>query len=86
MAERTFLGWLLIGLVAGLLAKLLVPGRDPGGFVVTVLIGIAGALLAGFVAEGAGVAIADGWTSYGAATLGAIVLLLLYRVVIARRR
>ena len=85
MAERTILGWLLIGLVAGLLARLLVPGRDPGGIVVTVLIGIAGALLAGFVAEGAGIAIADGWTSYAAAVAGAVALLLAYRLVIARR-
>ena len=86
MAERTILGWLLIGLVAGLLGKLLLPGRDPGGLIVTVLIGIAGALLAGFVAQAAGVRVDTGWASYGAATLGAIVLLLLYRVMMARRR
>lgn len=85
MAERTILGWLLIGLVAGVLAKLLVPGRDPGGIVVTVLIGIAGALLAGFVARVPGSAAADPWTSYGAAAAGAIVLLAVYRIVIARR-
>lgn len=85
MAERTILGWLLIGLVAGILARLLVPGRDPGGIVVTVLIGIAGALLAGFVAQAAGFSVIGGWASYGAATLGSVVLLLLYRVVMARR-
>lgn len=86
MADRTILGWLLIGLVAGMLAKLLVPGRDPGGFIVTVLIGIAGALLAGFVAQTMGHTLAGGWASYGAAVIGAIVLLLLYRVVLSRRR
>lgn len=85
MADRTILGWLLIGLIAGILAKLLVPGRDPGGIVVTVLIGIAGALLAGFVAQGMGYALPGGWASYGAAVAGSVVLLLLYRVMMSRR-
>ena len=48
MPERTILGWLLIGLVAGVLGKIIMPGKDPGGIIVTILIGIAGALLAGF--------------------------------------
>ncbi len=85
MPERTILGWLLIGLVAGVLAKLLTPGRDPGGIIVTILIGIAGALLAGFVTRAAGIELAGMWTNYGAATLGAIALLLIYRVIVARR-
>lgn len=85
MPERTILGWLLIGLVAGILAKILTPGRDPGGIIVTILIGIAGALLAGFVARAAGVDLTAGWANYGAATLGAIALLLLYRLIVARR-
>ena len=51
MPERGILGWLLIGLVAGVLGKFIMPGKDPGGFVVTILVGIAGALLAGFVAQ-----------------------------------
>lgn len=80
-----FIGWVLIGLVAGVLAKVLMPGRDPGGIIVTILIGIAGALLAGFVAQSMGWSIERGWQSYGAATLGAIVLLALYRM-IGRRR
>ncbi len=80
-----FFGWVLIGLVAGVLGKILMPGKDPGGIIVTILIGIAGALLAGFVAQSAGWSIANGWQSYGAATLGAIVLLALYRLVMSRR-
>ena len=80
-----FFGWVLIGLVAGVLGKILLPGRDPGGFIVTILIGIAGALLAGFVAQSMGWTIDRGWQSYGAATLGAIVLLILYRLIVARR-
>jgi uncharacterized membrane protein YeaQ/YmgE (transglycosylase-associated protein family) len=85
MADRTILGWLLIGLVAGVLAKLLTPGRDPGGIVVTVLIGIAGALLAGFVAQTMNLPWASGWPSYGAAIIGSVALLLVYRVIMARR-
>ena len=80
-----FFGWILIGLVAGVIAKLLMPGRDPGGIIVTILVGIAGALLAGFVAQSMGWSIDSGWQSYGAATLGAIVLLILYRLVMMRR-
>ena len=79
------IGWLLIGLVAGVAGKLIMPGKDPGGCVVTILIGIAGALLAGFVAQSSGVTLDGFWRSYGAATLGAIVLLALYRLIIARR-
>lgn len=45
------IGWILLGLVAGVIAKALVPGRDPGGIIVTVLIGIAGALIGGFIAS-----------------------------------
>lgn len=85
MPERSILGWLLIGLIAGVVAKLLTPGRDPGGVIVTILIGIAGSLLAGFVARAAGFEIDGGWHDYVAATLGAIALLLLYRVTMSRR-
>ena len=84
MADGTILGWLLIRLVAGVLAKLLVPGRDPGGIVVTILIGIAGALLAGFAARAFGHDL-TGWRSYAAAVAGSVVLLLLYRIILSRR-
>ncbi len=46
------LGWILLGIVAGVIAKALLPGDDPGGFIVTVIIGIVGALLGGFLARG----------------------------------
>ncbi len=80
-----FLGWIVIGALAGGLAKLIMPGKDPGGCIVTILLGIAGALLAGFVGN------ALGWYSQGqaggfiAAVLGAIIILFIYRL-IARRR
>ena len=80
------LQWLLIGLVAGVLGKLIMPGRDPGGIIVTILIGIAGALLAFYVSPMLGLDVADAsWRSYLAATVGAVVLLALYRLVMTRR-
>lgn len=83
--DRSFLGWILIGVVAGVLGKLIMPGKDPGGFIVTILLGIAGALLAGFVAQAIGVARMGPFASYAGATVGAIVLLILYRVVMRTR-
>lgn len=83
--DRGILGWLLIGLVAGILGKMIMPGRDPGGFIVTILVGIAGALLAGFVAQAFGWRMVGGWSNYAAATAGAVVLLALYRMVATRR-
>ncbi len=86
MAEHSFLGWILIGLVAGILGKIIMPGKDPGGIIVTILIGIAGALLAGFMAPRLGISYGTvWWQSYAAATVGAIVLLALYRIVMTRR-
>ncbi|WP_404335642.1 GlsB/YeaQ/YmgE family stress response membrane protein [Sphingomonas sp. MMS12-HWE2-04] len=80
------IGWLLIGLVAGGLGKLLMPGRDPGGIIVTILLGIAGALLARYLTPLLGVQVRDGsWQAYAAATAGAVVLLALYRMMIVRR-
>jgi len=85
MPQHSILGWILIGLVAGVLGKIIMPGKDPGGIIVTILIGIAGALLAGFVALQMGWMIDGGWQSYAAATAGAVVLLALYRLVMTRR-
>jgi uncharacterized membrane protein YeaQ/YmgE (transglycosylase-associated protein family) len=81
-----FLWTLIIGLVVGAIAKLIMPGRDPGGIIVTMLIGVAGALLAGFLGR------ALGWYSNPgegpgiiASIVGALVLLLLYRMFTGRR-
>jgi uncharacterized membrane protein YeaQ/YmgE (transglycosylase-associated protein family) len=81
-----FLWTLIIGLVVGAIAKLIMPGRDPGGIIVTMLIGVAGALLAGFLGR------ALGWYSDPgqgpgiiASIIGALVLLFLYRVFTGRR-
>lgn len=85
LLQNSFFGWILIGLVAGVLGKIILPGKDPGGLIVTILIGIAGALLAGFVAQSIGYQVQGGLQSYAAATGGAIVLLILYRIVVQRR-
>jgi len=85
LLHHGFFGWILIGLVAGVLGKIIMPGKDPGGFIVTILIGIAGALLAGYLSPMMGLHIAAGWQSYAAATVGAIVLLALYRLIMTRR-
>ena len=80
-----WLYWILLGLVAGTLAKFLVPGRDPSGCVVTIILGIVGAFIGGFIGTRIGWGTVTAGTfdfrSIGLATLGAIVLLLLGRVV-----
>ena len=82
------LAWIVFGLIAGAVAKLLMPGRDPGGWIVTMLLGIAGAFLGGWI--GAALWGSEGVNgfnlgSFGLAIVGAIVLLALYRVFIGRR-
>jgi uncharacterized membrane protein YeaQ/YmgE (transglycosylase-associated protein family) len=80
------LSWVVFGLIIGVIAKFLMPGRDPGGFVITILLGIAGSLLGGFIGRTLGLyregQSAGGWIM---SILGAIVLLLIYRVAIRRR-
>jgi uncharacterized membrane protein YeaQ/YmgE (transglycosylase-associated protein family) len=81
----SILGWIVFGLIVGAIAKLLMPGRDPGGFIVTILIGIAGALLGGFLGRALGLYGPEDVAGFVMSLIGAIVLLLLYRLVIARR-
>lgn len=79
------IGWIFFGLVVGVIAKLLMPGRDPGGFITTIVIGIVGALLAGFLGRAIGWYDTTGGAGYIASILGAIILLALYRMVVGRR-
>jgi uncharacterized membrane protein YeaQ/YmgE (transglycosylase-associated protein family) len=79
------LGWILFGLVVGVIAKLLMPGRDPGGFVVTILLGIAGALIGGWIGRALGMYGPNQSAGFFMALLGSIILLAIYRVVIGRR-
>ena len=73
------LGWIIVGLFAGAIARLVMPGRDPGGCVLTILLGIAGALLAGYVGRMLGVYDPGERASFIAAVLGSIAVLALYR-------
>jgi uncharacterized membrane protein YeaQ/YmgE (transglycosylase-associated protein family) len=80
------IGWIIVGLIAGALGKLIMPGRDPGGIIVTILLGIGGAIVGGFIMQsilgfGSGGFI---W-SILVATLGAIILLAIYRAIIGSR-
>ena len=79
------LTWILFGLVVGIIAKLLMPGRDPGGFIVTILLGIAGALVGGFVGRAMGLYAENQGAGWLMSILGAIVLLLIYRMMVRRR-
>lgn len=79
------IGWIFFGLVVGVIAKLLMPGRDPGGFFVTIVLGIVGALLAGFLGRAIGWYDTNQGAGYIASILGAIVLLLIYRMVVGRK-
>ncbi len=75
------LSWIIFGLIAGALAKLLMPGNDPGGFIITILLGIAGAIVGGFIGTALGFGDVTGFNfgSFFIAILGAIILLFLYR-------
>ena len=81
----SFIGAIIIGGLAGLVAKFLMPGRDPGGFIITVLLGIGGAMVATWLGQ------AVGWYRPGeaagfiGAVIGAIIILFLYRLVVSRR-
>ena len=80
------LSWIVLGLIAGAIGKLLMPGDDPGGFIVTILIGVAGAVIGGFIATELGFGAVDGinFGSLVIAVLGSLVLLIAYRLI--RRR
>lgn len=75
------LGWIIFGLIVGALAKWIMPGRDPSGIFITILLGIAGTLIGGFIASALGMGSANSFTigSMVIATLGALLLLFVYR-------
>jgi uncharacterized membrane protein YeaQ/YmgE (transglycosylase-associated protein family) len=79
-----FLWMLLVGVVIGALAKLLMPGRDPGGILVTMLIGLAGSALAGFIGRAVGWYNAGQAAGFIASILGAVTLLVIYRALVGR--
>jgi len=80
------IGWIIFGLIVGIVAKFVMPGRDPGGFIVTVLLGVAGALLGGYLGRAVGLYQEGDPVGFIMAVVGSIVLLILYRVVAGRPR
>jgi uncharacterized membrane protein YeaQ/YmgE (transglycosylase-associated protein family) len=82
------ISWIVVGLIAGILGKLIMPGRDPGGFLLTIVIGMVGAIVGGLLVNllgGVGVTGINIW-SILVATLGSVVLLALYRLFAGDRR
>lgn len=77
--------WIVIGLIAGVLAKWIMPGKDPGGIIITILLGIAGAVLGGWIFSALGIGGGVIMTIIGA-VIGALILLWLYRMFAGRRR
>jgi uncharacterized membrane protein YeaQ/YmgE (transglycosylase-associated protein family) len=82
-----FIAWIIMGLIVGVIAKFLMPGKDPGGIFVTILLGIAGAFVGGFVGSRLGFGGVSGFDlrSLVLAVIGAIILLVLYRLIKKRR-
>ena len=80
------LGWIVFGLVVGVLAKLVMPGRDPGGIIVTMLLGIVGAVLGGFVGRALGMYGPNDSAGIFMSILGAVIVLFIYRLAIGSRR
>ncbi len=79
------LGWIVFGLVVGAIAKLLMPGKDPGGIIVTMVLGIVGALLGGFAGRALGMYNSNESAGFIMALVGAVVVLLIYRMTVGGR-
>jgi uncharacterized membrane protein YeaQ/YmgE (transglycosylase-associated protein family) len=78
------IGWIVFGLIVGAIAKLLMPGRDPGGIVVTMLLGIAGAVAGGYLGRALGWYGPNDGAGFLMSLVGAIILLWIYRLVVSR--
>jgi uncharacterized membrane protein YeaQ/YmgE (transglycosylase-associated protein family) len=85
LEPHNWLWWIIIGGIAGAIAKLLMPGRDPGGCIVTILLGIAGALLAGWIFQRIGFYDRNEGAGFVAALVGSFIILLIYRLILGRR-
>ena len=80
------IGWIIFGLIVGIVAKFLMPGRDPGGFIITALLGVAGALLGGYLGRAMGFYREGDPVGFIMAVVGSIILLVLYRFIGGRAR
>ena len=81
----SFIWMLIIGLIVGAIAKLLMPGKDPGGMLITMLLGVVGAMIAGFIGRAAGWYNAGEPAGFIASVIGAILVLAVYRMAMGRR-
>jgi uncharacterized membrane protein YeaQ/YmgE (transglycosylase-associated protein family) len=79
------IGWIVFGLIVGAIAKLVMPGRDPGGIIVTMVLGVVGALLGGFLGRALGLYGPEQGAGWVMSIVGAIVVLMIYRLLIRRR-
>ena len=79
------IGWIFFGLVVGIVGKFLTSGRDPGGFILTIVLGIAGALIGGFLGQSLGFYREGEPVGFIMAVVGSVILLLLYRMIAGRR-
>jgi uncharacterized membrane protein YeaQ/YmgE (transglycosylase-associated protein family) len=86
LEDHGIIAWIVIGGIAGGIAKLLMPGRDPGGCIITVLLGVAGAFVAGWLGQQLGLFEEGDKAGWGAAIVGAFLILLAYRLVVRTRR
>ena len=80
----SILGWMFFGLIVGIIGKLLMPGRDPGGFIITTILGIVGALVGGFLGRALGLYREGDPVGFVMAIIGSIILLVLYRMFATR--
>jgi uncharacterized membrane protein YeaQ/YmgE (transglycosylase-associated protein family) len=86
LEEYGIIAWIVIGGIAGAIAKLLMPGRDPGGCIITILLGVVGAFVAGWLGQQLGWYNTGEGAGFLAAIVGAFLILLVYRLVAGRRR
>ncbi|MEW5984074.1 MAG: GlsB/YeaQ/YmgE family stress response membrane protein [Acidobacteriota bacterium] len=80
------LTWIVFGLIVGAIAKFLMPGKDPGGIIVTILLGIAGSVVGGFIGQALGLYAQGQWAGWILSIAGAMVLLLIYRMVVGKKK
>ena len=85
LEDHGWIAWIIIGGLAGAIAKFLMPGKDPGGCIVTVILGILGAVLAGFIGQQLGLTSTSNGAGFIGAIVGAFVILLIYRLIVRRR-
>jgi uncharacterized membrane protein YeaQ/YmgE (transglycosylase-associated protein family) len=85
LGEHSWIGWIIVGGLAGLIAKAIMPGRDPGGCIVTILLGIAGAVVGGWIGRKLHLLSNTEGAGFITAVLGAIIILFVYRLVANRR-